>query len=235
MQGADKIWTQLFSVSKPLFLVTSLSWHIQLTNGETGRCSDKRYLLKATNQQPTTSGRTFVKCENILGWFFFTGADKQAELKSSPPDLLCFPFEDSEWTKVILNEMRGKRRQKPGPKLGQRRTLGELWRFRKLKEMLMLQGSTNFTFPKAEGSDDKPFWPVSLWKYLAPGSPATLAALPNSALRSPRCNPDRGTAAVAGRPELSAARGSVGRWQESGAQIITMHTAPVTAQTNCVL
>lgn len=39
--------------------------------------------------------------------------------------------------------------------------LGELGRFSKLKETLMLHGSTNFTFPKVEGSDDKLFWLVS--------------------------------------------------------------------------
>lgn len=58
--------------------------------------------------------------------FFPTGANKQSELKSSPPVLLCFLLQDSEWTKGILNEMRGKRRQNQGPKRGQRKTLGEL-------------------------------------------------------------------------------------------------------------
>lgn len=88
----------------------------------------RQEVLTRTNKQTNNHFRQDVhKMREYSGLIFFpTGANKQSELKSSPPVLLCFLLQDSEWTKGILNEMRGKRRQNQGPKRGQRKTLGEL-------------------------------------------------------------------------------------------------------------
>lgn len=96
---------------------------------------------------------------------FLTSAYKQFELKQSLQRLLfCFSFMGSEYTKRILNEMRGNTGQREGTKHGQKKRLGESRRFWKLKQRLMLHWSTNSTFPEMERVRWQTLWLVSLWK-----------------------------------------------------------------------
>ena len=92
------------------------------------------------------------KMRDYLGLaLFLTGAYERSGLKSSPQWLLLrFPLKASEWRKGILNETSGNRRQNRGLERGHRKRLRESRRFRKLKQRLMLHGSTNSTFPEME-------------------------------------------------------------------------------------
>lgn len=85
MKGADKMWTQLFSISTPMLVVSSPFCHTQLTS-RAGKAFRQDVLAKTQFGQDIYKTREYSRLT-----LFLTSAYKQFELKHSPQWLLlCF-------------------------------------------------------------------------------------------------------------------------------------------------